>query len=61
MTAIFPGTAGRICRLERNDTLAPGTRVPAGLAAIPGDGTAKTFTIPALTPARRFFRVQTTP
>ena len=45
MTAIFPSAAGRICRLERN--------------AIPGDGTAKTLTVPDTRPARRFFRVVT--
>ncbi len=55
----FPSATGRTYRLERNDTLAPAAWVNTGLPAVSGNGSVKQFTVPASSPARRFFRVAT--
>ena len=61
LTLSFPTMTGRTYTLWRSDTLADGTWTNTGLAALAGTGATLTFTVPATTPARRFFRVHADP
>lgn len=54
----FPTVSGKTYRLERSDTLAP-VWVNTGLTPVSGNGSVQQFTVPAGSPARRFFRVVT--
>ena len=56
----FASATGRTYTLQQSDTLAPASWTSAPNAALTGDGTVKTFTVPAAV-ARRFFRVQAAP
>jgi hypothetical protein len=59
----FPTITGKSYTLWRSDTLAPASWTDSGLTAIPGDGTEKTFIIPAPVTgvSERFYRVQRAP
>jgi len=61
LTLSFPTATGRTYTLWRSDTLTSGTWTNTGLTALAGTGATLTFTVPATTPARRFFRVQAEP
>ncbi|RYI27790.1 MAG: hypothetical protein EON48_06055 [Acetobacteraceae bacterium] len=55
----FPTITGKSYTLSRSDTLTPALWIDTGLAAIPGDGTDKTFITPAPVAGvpKRFYRV----
>ena len=57
----FPTAVGRTYRLWRSDNLAPASWVDTGLAALPGTGGTRQFSVPFNTPARRLYRVVIAP
>jgi hypothetical protein len=57
----FPTETGRTYTLWHSDNLANGSWTDSGLPAVAGTGDTLTFTVPAPTPGRSFFRVQADP